>query len=34
MKASGVKREWLRGGETARRGMMNHYKGNERSKWK
>lgn len=34
MKAGGVKREGSRGGEAARREMMNHYKGKEKSKWK
>lgn len=34
MKARGVKREGSRGGEAARREMMNHYKGKEKSKWK
>lgn len=34
MKARGVKREGSRGGEEARSGLMNHYKGREKSKWK
>lgn len=34
MKARGVKREGSRGGEEAGSGLMNHYKGKEKSKWK